>query len=341
MKVQIKVIFALLMGVLLVASGCTNKSQEQKKTEQENRAQTEKNFELVKSKKITLKNIRGIGYPGNDNALYVAANDGLKMYKDTTWYETSGNQHDYIGFQSVEKGFIASGHPQKGTDVKDPFGLVKSVDKGATLQKLAFYGKYNFYFTAASFSGNGIYVISEKPNDVLSLGVNYSTDNGDTWKKSSLKDFNADSFGMMAVHPNHGETMAMATRTGIYYSNDYGNTMKLITAPIMVTALTFSGDSILFSSVENDKILLKSINFASTEQTNITFPFLDYDNPITYLAVNPKSPNQIAFTTYKNDLYESIDGGKNWSSLLKEGLRAASPLSSPNGSPIGEFSLHG
>jgi len=316
MKVQIKMIFVLLMGVLLVAAGCTNKSQEPKKNEQENRAQTVKKFEIVEAKKFTLKNIRGIGYPGNDNALYVAANDGLKMYKDATWYETAAKQHDYIGFQAVETGFIASGHPEKGTDLRDPLGLVKSVDKGETLQKLAFYGKANFHFTAASFSGNSIYVINEKQNDDLSLGVNYSTDNGNTWKKSAFKDFTADSYGMMAVHPKNGETMAMATRSGIYFSYDNGNTMKLLTDPIMVTALTFSGDSVLFSSVENEKILLKSLNPVSGEQTVIASPFLDYDNPITYLAVNPKNNNQIAFTTYKNDLYESIDGGQNWKKLL-------------------------
>ncbi|MFJ7727025.1 F510_1955 family glycosylhydrolase [Neobacillus sp. NPDC097160] len=320
MKVQLKMILAILIGMVL-ATGCTNKSEEPKKTEQKNKAEIKTNFDIVEAKSFKLKNIRGIGYPGNDNALYIAANDGLKMYKDAKWYETTVNQHDYIGFQAVESGFIASGHPQKGTSLEDPLGLVKSADKGKTLQKLAFYGKTNFHFTAASFSGNGLYVIGEQQNDELRLGVNYSTDNGATWKKSAFKDFNADSLGMMAVHPKNGETIAMATRSGIYYSNDNGNTMKLITDPFMVTALTFNGNSILFSSVENDKILLKTINPLSGEQTNSTFPFLDYDNPITYMAVNPKDQNQIAFTTYKNDLYESIDGGKKWTDLLRDGKK--------------------
>ncbi|WP_312473907.1 F510_1955 family glycosylhydrolase [Neobacillus sp.] len=321
MKLQMKVIFAILTGILFVVSGCTNKSEDTKKTNLKNQAETKAKYEIVEAKSFKVKNIRGIGYPGNDNALYVAANDGIKMYKDGKWYKTTTNQHDYIGFQAVQSGFLSSGHPQKGTGLTDPLGLVQSVDKGETLQKLAFYGKVNFHFTAASFSGEGLYVISEQPNDALSLGVNYSTDGGGTWKKSAFKDFNADSLGMIAVHPKNGAIMAMSTRSGIYYSTDNGNTMKLITDPFMVTALTFTGDSILYSSVENDQIVLKTLNPASGEQTNITFPFLDYDNPITYLAINPKNDKQIAFTTYKNDLFESIDGGTNWNNLMKDGKK--------------------
>jgi uncharacterized lipoprotein YehR (DUF1307 family) len=319
MKVTIKTVLIVLVGVLFMASGCTNKEQDQTTNNKDNKSETKIPFDLVEAKSLNLKNIRGIGYPGNDTALYVASNDGLKMFKENKWYETTTKQHDYIGFQAIETGFIASGHPQKGTGMKDPFGLVKSDNKGDTLKKIAFYGENNFHFTAASFSGNGLYIIGEQASDGLSLGVNYSTDNGKTWRKSTFKNFNADSLGMIAVHPNHGEIMAMSTRSGIYYSTDHGDTMTLKTNPTMVTALTFSGDSILYSSVENDQILLKTLNPVTGEQTNNAFPFLDYDNPITYLAVNPKNPTQIAFTTYKNDLYESVDGGKSWSNLLKDG----------------------
>ncbi|MEH7120263.1 hypothetical protein V7128_22990 [Neobacillus vireti] len=315
MKRTSNALFACLIGVLLVTSGCSNKNEEKKETSSKSKTA----FQIVEAGAIKLKNIRGIGYPGNDTALYLAGNNGLELYKDKKWYKTTSNQHDYIGFQAVETGFIASGHPQKGSGLKDPFGLIKSDDKGKTIQKLAFYDKANFHFTAASYSEKGLYVIGEQQTDGLSLGVNYSTDNGATWKKSALKNFTADSMGMMAVHPSNGNEMAMSTRSGIYFSTDNGNTMKQITGPIMVTALTFRGDSILFSSVENEKIFLKTIVPATGEQANLTIPFLDYDNPITYLAVNPKNPNQLAFTTYKNDLYESIDGGKSWNNLLEDG----------------------
>lgn len=319
MKIQKKVLLIILTGILLIAAGCSN--EQPKKSEQKSEAVNKIKYEIVKAKSIKIKNIRGIGYPGNDKALYVATDQGLKMFKDSKWYETTTNKHEYIGFQAMDNGFLSSGIPQKGTGLKNPLGLVQSVDKGKSLKKLAYYGDMNFYFMAAGFSGDASYIISEQPHGELGQGVNYTKDNGQTWKKSAFINFNADSLGMMAVHPKNGDIMAMATRSGIYYSTDNGNKMKLITAPIMVTALTFKGDSLLYSSVENNSILLKTENTSSGEQVNIAIPFLDYDNPITYLSVNPKNENQIAFTTYRNDLYESIDNGKTWNILLKDGKK--------------------
>jgi hypothetical protein len=306
---------ALVIILIMILSACSGSNHDQGK------AKTKPKYKWLQAQTIKFNQIRGIGYPGNDHALYVASDHALYIMQDHKWLIPSTNLHDYIGFQAVKLGFIASGHPQKGTGLKDPLGLVFSDDQGKSLKKEAFYGQKIFHFTAASYDGKGLYVISEDPNGGLSLGVNYSEDGGKSWKKSAFNGFNADSYGMIAVHSLKGNIMAMATRTGIYYSEDNGNTMKRITDPIMVTALNFLGDEVLFSSVESPKIQLKTINPKTGEQASIAIPSLDYDNPITYLSVNPKNQNQIAFTTYKNDLYETTDGGKNWTLLLKDGKK--------------------
>ncbi|MCM3566525.1 F510_1955 family glycosylhydrolase [Neobacillus mesonae] len=307
--------------ILLIAAGCSNNNKEDAKADKKSNVTAKIPYEIKEAKTVKVSRIFGIGYPGNDQGLYIASNSGLKIYRNEKWFDTTTNRHQYMGFQTVKSGFLSSGRPQKGTDFKNPLGIIKSQDKGKTLEEIAFYGKSNFHFMAAGYSENGLYVISEEPTDQLALGVNYSKDKGKSWEKSELKGFKADSLGMMAVNPNNGNTLAMATRTGIYYSNDNGNTMALVTDPFMVTALTFMGDSILFSSVENDQIMLKTLNPSAGRQSVIKIPFLDYDNPITYLAVNPKNHKQLAFTTYKNDVYETADGGNQWVNVLEDGKK--------------------
>ncbi|MGJ7912218.1 F510_1955 family glycosylhydrolase [Neobacillus sp. LXY-1] len=320
LKAQRKVMFIFITLLVILAAGCSNTESTPKNTGKKT-VDVQGKFAIVNAQSFNISRFYGIGYPGNDSALYVATNKGLKMYKDHSWLETTVNNHRYFGFQAIKDGFIASGQPQKGTDLKDPLGIIESKNQGQSLEKLALYGKINFVFMAASYEGNGIYVISDQSKNGLRPGVNYSLDKGKTWNQCEFNGFSADSMGMLAVHPEKANVIAMATRSGIYYSTDNGHTMKLITDPNMVTALTFTGDTILFSSVENNKIMLKLMNPATGKQAELNFPSLDYENPITYLAVNPQNHNQIAFTTYKNDLYASNDGGINWEMLIKGGKK--------------------
>ncbi len=316
-----KTLFFMMLGLFVYTAGCSSQSQHEKTSQPENNAVSTSSlhYTMITAKNQKVTQINGLGYPGNDDRLYIATNNGLKLYRNKTWFEASANNHHYQSFQAVQAGFLASGHPEKGSGLKDPLGLIESMDQGKSLKKLAFYGQNTFHFLSGSFFGQGIYVINENDGGKLDQGVYYSKDNGSSWIKSKLTDFTADSLGMIGVYPKNGNVIAMATRTGIFYSEDYGNTMKPITAPDMITALTFTNNDILFSSVKDKKIFLKKIDPKTRELNDIVFPFLDYDNPVTYLAADPKNEKRIAFSTYKNDLYESADGGKSWNCLLANG----------------------
>jgi hypothetical protein len=320
--VKKKVILSMIISILLMAAGCQSQADKNKTSNQgkNGKEKTAVNFRIVSAKSQKVGQIRGIGYPGNDDALYVATNDGIKFFKDSKWLETTANKHHLMSLQAINNGFLASGHPQKGMGFKDPMGIVESNDQGKSFHQLGFYGEGNFHFLSASFFGNGMYMIMEQPTGQLDPGVYYSkNNNGENWMKSKLAGFTANSLGMIAVHPKNGNIMAMSTKTGIFYSENYSNTMNAITGPIMVTALAFKGDDILYSSVEDQKILLKEINPKTGETKDISIPFLDYDNPVTYITSDPKNENKLAFATYKDDLYESTDGGESWKNILADG----------------------
>ncbi|WP_313798196.1 F510_1955 family glycosylhydrolase [Cytobacillus sp.] len=315
-----KLILPCMIGFSLFMAGCSNgdqtdKEQPGKKSEP---VQVTK-FEIKKASPQRLERINGLGYPGNDDGLYIASHQGIKIFTKKGWLEGSSQKHEYMGFQASEDGFYASGSPDEDSDLKTPLGLVKSTDKGATLEKLAFYGESNFQFLSKGYRTNAIYIINQKDNSELGLGVYLSEDEGKSWDPVALKGFDADTLGMIAAHPTNSSKMAMSTRSGIFASEDKGEHMELITAPVMTTALAFSEEYLYYSAVEDNKVLFYQLNLKTKEAVKLDIPFLNYDNPVTFIAVNHKNNDTISFATYLNDVYESTDGGKNWGSVLKNG----------------------
>lgn len=320
MKILKNAFLPITIALVLTMAGCADGEQGEsaKPIKEEKKAEVIP-YEIQHAAPQRIDQIYGLGYPGNDEGLYIASDDGMKIFSNGEWLESNSQKHEYTGFQAVHDGFITSGHPQEGSDLKDPLGIVKSVDKGATLDHLAFDGELDFHFLSAGYQSNVMYIINNADSDALDPGVYSSDDLGASWNPVKLNDFDADSLGMIAVHPTDDNLMAMATRSGIYLSEDKGNHMKKITDTIMVTAIAFSNDSLYYSSVENNNVLFRSINLDTMESASIDIPFLNYDNPITYITVNQKNQQTIAFSTYLFDVYQSANNGGKWDLVMKNG----------------------
>lgn len=324
-------LITVLAAGMLVITGCSGEEDKEQakpaseennpgnEEQQESQQESEGDF-IKKAASQKIEHVHGIGYPGNDEGLYVATHDGLKISRNGGWLETADENHDYMGFQAVNDGFISSGHPAEGSDLKNPLGLVKSTDKGKSLEKIAFYGESDFHFLAASYQDNVIYLINEQPNSELERGVYVSKDKGGEWEPVALNGLGGETLGMMAVHPENAGTMAMSTREGIFVSDDFGTTMEKAGDYQMVTAAAFSKESLYFSPVEKEEIKLIRLPIGQLNQgEELPIPNLKDDNPITYIAANPKQEGRIAFITILNDLYETEDGGKTWNQLLVNG----------------------
>ncbi|KAB2338988.1 hypothetical protein F7731_03525 [Cytobacillus depressus] len=315
-----KYLTLLALAFALIVSGCSPQEQNEK-MKQANKEEPVKtvNFELKKAEPGRLEQIYGLGYPGNDKGLYIASQEGIKIFSNGEWLEGNSQKHEYMGFQATHDGFIASGHPEKGSKLENPLGIVKSVDRGGTLEKLAFYGEGRFFFLGASFQSGAIYIINEVENSKIKPGVFLSEDKGENWEQVQLNGLDSDTLGMIAVHPKDNGIMAMSTKSGIFFSNDKGKNMNKLTDSIMSTALAFSEDYLYYSSVENNKVLFYKMDIHTLGSEQMNIPFLSYDNPITFIAVNHKDENTISFDTYLFDVYESADRGQNWKLVLKNG----------------------
>ncbi len=308
---------------LLFLSACSQNEKQQEAEKEANQTDEKVTQDsnlpyLVQSEELTIEHIHGIGY-NLKNELLVATHHGLKMNRDGIWYETTQNLHDYMGFQVTENGFLVSGHPEEGSSLENPLGLVRASNYGEQLEPIQFSGESDFHFLGASFSDQDLYVINEQPNSLLEQGFYHSPDAGQSFNQPEMAGFDADSFGMIAVHPSNGKIVAMATRQGVYGSEDSGKTFsKWVDG--MITALAFSNEQLIYSTVSDEgTISLQSYSIKNRKTSPITIPHLDYDNPITYIAVSPTDANQIAITTYDLDILQTKDFGANWEPLTQDG----------------------
>lgn len=295
-------LFVIILIVISILTACNNKS-------------TSYSFESVQNSKF--EHLHGLGYINGGSEIVIATHDGLYEYGDN-WKEATSEKHDYMGFEAIREGFYASGHPEPKSSYQNPFGLIKSKDRGASFEKLAFYGGIDFHYLAAGYDSNAIYVLNEMPTKDLSRGIHYTLDEGVTWQQASMNNFDANSISNLAVHPIQQEKIAIGSTEGIYLSNDFGENFRLLSDAKMVVFVMLTNKGGYYSSYENEVVKLVSFTDDNAQVVEIPLPHDDVD-PITFIAENPQNEQEIVIATYSNDIYLTKDRGQNWITLATNG----------------------
>lgn len=299
-----KIIFGLLV-LILVLSACNSNENEVF------------SFEEVKNNQID--HIHGLGYINGENDVVIATHFGLYKYAKDGWKEANSQKHDYMGFQAVREGFFSSGHPEEGSEYKNPLGLIKSIDKGASFEQLAFYGEIDFHYLAAGYNSNTIYVFNEMPVEEMNAGLHYSIDEGASWTKAAMNGFTSDYISNLSAHPTRKELITIGSKDGIFISDDYGQSFKSMNDTKMVTYVTLTETGGFYTHLENDTVYLKSFLFESNEEINVQLPKELKMDPITFIAVNPENQQEIVFVTNTNNIYLTKDEGLSWDKIASNG----------------------
>lgn len=326
-------ILAGSLTVLLLVAACGQNSEQEKASPKVIESQTENTekgnelpqvlpsesdfLDVIKEDKI--EHMHGVGYAGNQNAIFFATHEGLRIYYDKTWYKTKKENNDYMGFSATQNGFYSSGHPGSDSTLINPIGLVKTSDYGKTFTKLGFEGKSDFHYMAAGYSHNAIYVVNEQQHSNLGTGMYVTTDEGESWKRSKLGGTIPNQVMGMATHPKKEEWLALSSPEGVFLSTDYGNTFKLYTEKNSVTAIHFTDKELFYASNDNgNKLFVK--NLESEDVTEIKLPRLNNEDMIMFLAENPQNEQEIVIATMNNHVWITKDRGEAWDSIMKDGI---------------------
>jgi phosphoribosyl-AMP cyclohydrolase len=324
-------ISSLAITSIFIVTACSNGQEPSQKKEEVSQARRDTNKENNVTSNVIAQNlykeissgkiehIHGIGYPGNLTGVSIATHSGIKIYQNGKWLESKEQKHDYMGFQATKNGFFASGHPEPSSDLKNPLGLIKSNDGGASFKKLAFYGESDFHNLAAGYNNETVYVYNERPNSKLKNGFYYSTDNGNAWKQGKLDGISS-AVSSFAVHPDKSSVVAMSTKNGIYLSTDNGNTFKLFSKSQETTALTLGSEDVIYSYItEQQQQQLMKQPLATSQGADLNIPALDSKDQIMYISQNPQNPAEIVFATIKANVFLTTDDGNTWKQIVKNG----------------------
>lgn len=172
----------------------------------------------------------------------VPAHVGLAVYRDGRWTTAPGALHDFMGFSVAKNAIYTSGHPAPGSLLRNPLGLMKSTDGGATWRQLGPSGESDFHQMAASHASGAIYVFNVERNWRMGdTGLHVTLDEGKTWEGAAASGLTGQIISL-AAHPTAAGTVAVGTADGLYFSRNHGATFKRIGPATPVTAASFALD---------------------------------------------------------------------------------------------------
>ncbi|MET3682720.1 phosphoribosyl-AMP cyclohydrolase [Alkalibacillus flavidus] len=266
-----------------------------------------------------LTHVHGMGYEEKSGRLLFGTHHGLRIYEDDTWYETTDNIHDYMGFSVIDEGFYTSGHPNLQSDLPNPLGVQKSSDGGESLNEVDFLGETDFHYLAAGYESHDIFLYNSEANSKLEKGFYLSEDNGDTWEVIEAEQVKGE-LVKLAIHPTDSEQLAIATTQGIYLSKDRGGSFRLITDQGQGMSVHFTPDTLYYAAYqEGDDASLIAYDLDTGDMVAKSLPDLEGDAP-KYIARNPDQPAEYAIYTHVNEaVYISQDNTESWEKLSESG----------------------
>ena len=273
--------------------------------------------------------IHGVGLfntegSNNDGSVYLATHNGLYNKKEnSSWVKVGNDKSDLMGFvinPTKEGVMYSSGHPVNGGNL----GFRMSTDSGKTWQTISKVTDNPIDFHAMSISPVNNNILYGSPGGGYALFI--TQDEGKTW--SSITSIPSQIVSI-AADPLNSNGVYIGTGSGLYYSNDKGNSWKKIESELIgnsvVTGLGFNQNNELFAFVmpntgdtnNQNGYIIKSDkavnNWAKTNgqipNVKATWKFALGQNGEIYTIVGQQTleNNDIASSVYK-----STDNGNSW-----------------------------
>src|SRR4051812_11074831 len=185
---------------------------------------------------VTLVHVHGLAFSADGKRLMIPSHFGLAIYESGKWSKAPGPEHDYMGFSATANSIYSSGHPAAGSNLINPFGLLRSKDGGKTWDKLTLEGESDFHVMATSWNTNAIYVWNPASNSRMKqAGLHYSRNDGFSWSRATAKGVAEHPYAL-AVHPDDPGLVALSAPDGVFQSGDSGESFARI-SPSQGTAV--------------------------------------------------------------------------------------------------------
>ena len=193
---------------------------------------------------------------------------------------------DVMGFSTLGKALLASGHPAVGSTMPNPIGLVKSIDGGLSWKAVSLVGKVDFHFLEGA--GSDLYGADSQSGKFM-----YSADSGLTWKilgENNITD--------IAVSPKKSGMAIAIKDSELLLTNNAFKTSSKIKSSLKITQIEWRESGLYALSGSS---LYKSTNIGRT-WTELS----SFKGAPGILSAS----DQLMLVTVGSDIYTSKNKGK-------------------------------
>jgi photosystem II stability/assembly factor-like uncharacterized protein len=196
------------------------------------------------------------------------------------------DKFDVMGFTSLGKILVASGHPSQGSKMPNPIGLVKSLDGGSTWKTVSLIGKVDFH--SLEGAGSDLYGADSQTGNLM-----YSADSGKSWRSLGTNIFTdiavSPNMPAMAIAINNSELLL--TKNAFKSTTKIKNALKFSQIEWRNSGLYALSGSSLYKSTDSGKTWTKLSTFKGV--TGIL-----------------SASDQLMLVTVGSDIYTSSNAGK-------------------------------